>query len=73
MGSMGLVGLAGLVSLLGLVFLVVRGCHCQGLANLGIFLPFDLILRYFQMEYLCSIQNPKEFDDPRVSKDLKVI
>ena len=71
MGPMGLVGLAGLVSLLGLVFLVVLGC--QGLANLGIFLPFDLILRYFQMEYLCSIQNPKEIDGPRVSKDLKVI
>ena len=50
MGPVGLLGLAGLVSLLGLVFLVVLGC--QGLANLGIFLPFDLIKKYFQMELL---------------------
>ena len=62
LGLVDLVGLVGLVCLLGLVGLVGVG-YQVGLI-LGIFLPFDLIKKYFQMELL-SLMIQKNFTIPK--------
>ena len=52
-GSVGLVGLVGFMSLPGFVGLV--GLWCQDGLILGIFLPFNLIQKYFEMEILSLV------------------
>ena len=51
-------GLLGLVGLLGLSVLGSGCCGCQVGLILGIFLLFDLIHKYFQMDIL-SLMIPK--------------